>query len=146
MTLNCLLYLSSSSSCRAASHGYPWASLATSAYRSLPLAGLQGYIPYPHIAAVCMFELVVLLLPGHMWRSIGVHNLWVRPCFSSSVLQCFYVYTSALLFYSAIQHHKRQNRDHPDHSTNNINKNSEKSSWYLCWLAVTQTSVKIQPF
>ena len=40
--------------------------LSTSPYHSLPLAGLQGYIPYHHIAAVCMFELVVLLLIGHM--------------------------------------------------------------------------------
>ena len=72
----------SSSSCRATD---PWSSLATSPYRSSPLASLQGYIPYPHIAAVCMFELVVLLLPGHMWGSIGVHHLWARPCFSSSV-------------------------------------------------------------
>ena len=48
-------------------HGYPWPSLATSPYRSSPLVGLQGHIPYPHIAAECMFELVVLLLPGHMW-------------------------------------------------------------------------------
>ena len=38
-------------------HGYSWPSLATSHYRSSPLACLQGYIPYPHIAAVCMFEL-----------------------------------------------------------------------------------------
>ena len=45
-------------------------SLATSPYRSSPPAGLQGYIPYPHIAAVCMFALVVLLLLGHIW---GVH-------------------------------------------------------------------------
>ena len=58
-------------SCR--QHGYPWPSLATSPNRSSPLAGLQGYIPYPHIAAVCMFVLVVLLLPGHMCGSIGVH-------------------------------------------------------------------------
>ena len=65
-------------------HGYPWPSLATSPYRSLPLAGLQGYILYPHIAAGCMFELVVLLLPGHMWGSIGVHHLWAHPCFSSN--------------------------------------------------------------
>ena len=36
-------------SCRL--HGYPWPSLATSPYRSSSLAGLQGYIPYPHIAA-----------------------------------------------------------------------------------------------
>ena len=43
-----------------------WPSLITSPSRSSPLAGLQGYIPYPHIAAVCMFELVVLLLFGHM--------------------------------------------------------------------------------
>ena len=33
----------------------PWPSLATSPNRSSPLAGLQGYIPYPHIAAVYMF-------------------------------------------------------------------------------------------
>ena len=45
-------------SCR--KHGYPWISLATSPYRSSPLAGLQVYIPYPHKAAVCMFKLVVL--------------------------------------------------------------------------------------
>ena len=56
-------------------HGYPWPSLATSPFgRSslLLLAGLQGCIPYPHRAAVCMFEPVVLLLLGHMWGSIGV--------------------------------------------------------------------------
>ena len=75
-------------SCR--EHGYPCSSLTTFPYRSSPLAGLQGYIPYPHIATVCMFELVVLLLLGHMWGSIGVHHLWARPCFSSSVLHvCF---------------------------------------------------------
>ena len=28
-----------------------------------------------------MFVLVVLLLPGHMWGSIGVHHLWARPCY-----------------------------------------------------------------
>ena len=35
-------------------HGYSWPSLATSPYRSSPLAALQGYIPYPHIAAVVL--------------------------------------------------------------------------------------------
>ena len=59
-------------SCR--QHGYPWPSLATSPYHSSLLAGLQGYITYPHIAAVCMFELVIVLLLGHMWGSIGVHH------------------------------------------------------------------------
>ena len=73
-------------SCR--QHRYPWPSLATSPCRSSPLVGLQGYIPYPHIAAVCMFELVVLLLLGHMWGSIGVHHLWACPCF-------FFVYISS---------------------------------------------------
>ena len=34
-------------------HGYPWPSLATSPYPSSPLAGLQGNIPYPQIAAKC---------------------------------------------------------------------------------------------
>ena len=76
-------------SCRL--HGYPWPSLAIPPYRSSPLAGLQGYILYPHIAAVCKFELVVLLLLGHMWGSIGVHHLWARPCFSSSVLHVWFV-------------------------------------------------------
>ena len=60
-------------SCR--QHGYPWPSLATSPNSSSPLEGLQGYIPYPHIAAVCMFRRVVLLLLGHMWGSIGVHHI-----------------------------------------------------------------------
>ena len=57
-------------------HGYPWPSLATSPNHSSPPAGLQGYILCPHIVAVCKFELVVLLLHGHMWVSIGVHHLW----------------------------------------------------------------------
>ena len=65
--------------------GYPWPSLATSPYHSSLLAGLLGYIPYPHIAAVCMFELVVLLLLGHMR---GVHRS--TSLMSSSLLlqQC----------------------------------------------------------
>ena len=56
----------SSSSCRAAGTDIPWPSLTTPPYRSSLLAGLQGYIPYPHRAAVCMFDLVFLLLLGHM--------------------------------------------------------------------------------
>ena len=42
---------SSSSSCRAASIDIP-DPLSTSPYHSSPPAGLQGYIPYHHIAAV----------------------------------------------------------------------------------------------
>ena len=70
-------------SCR--QHGYPWPSLATSPYHSSLLAGFQGYIPYPHIAAECMFELVVLLLFSHMR---GVH--WSTSLMSLSLLlqQC----------------------------------------------------------
>ena len=71
--------------------GYPWPSIATYPYRSSPLACLQCYIPYPHIATVRMFELVVLLLPGYTRWSIGVHHLWARPCFSSSVLHVWFV-------------------------------------------------------
>ena len=70
-------------SCR--QHGYLWPSLAISPYHSSPPAGLLGYILCPHIAAVCKFGLVVLLLLGHMWGSIGVRHLRARPCFSSSV-------------------------------------------------------------
>ena len=73
-------------------HGYPWPFLITSSYHSSPLAGLQGYIPYPHRAAICIFELTVLLLLSHMWGSIGVHHLWARPCFSSSILHVWFIY------------------------------------------------------
>ena len=76
-------------SCR--QHGYPWPSLATSSYHSSPLAGLQSYILCPHIAVVCKFGLVVLLLLGHMWGSIGVHYWRARPCFSSSVRRVWLV-------------------------------------------------------
>ena len=72
-------------------HGYPWPSLATSPYHSSPPAGLQGYIPCPHIVAVCKFVLVVLLLHIHMWGSTGVHRLWARTCFSSSVPRVWFV-------------------------------------------------------
>ena len=58
-------------------HGYPWPSLSTSPYHSSPPAGLQSYIPYHHIAAVCMFELVVLLLIGHMRGSTGAYSLTI---------------------------------------------------------------------
>ena len=66
-------------------HGYPWPSLATFPYRSSPLACLQGYIPYPHLAAVCMFELVVLLFA---WPYAGFHRS--TSLMSSSLLlqQC----------------------------------------------------------
>ena len=50
-------------------HRYPRLSLATPPYRLSLLAGLQSYIPYPHRAAVCMFELDVLLLFGHSFRN-----------------------------------------------------------------------------
>ena len=64
-------------SCR--KHGYPWPSLATSRYRSSPMAGLRGYFPYPHTAAVCMFE---LLFPGHMWGSTSLmsSSLLLHQC------------------------------------------------------------------
>ena len=66
--------LTSSSSCRAAAR----ISLTLSRHFSLSFidpVGLLDYIPYLHIAAVWMFELIVLLLPGHKWGSIGVHHL-----------------------------------------------------------------------
>ena len=72
--------------------GYPWPSLAIPPYHSSPPAGLQGYILCPHIVAVCKFVLVVLLLHIHMWGSTGVHRLWARPCFSSSVPRVWFVW------------------------------------------------------
>ena len=72
-------------------HGYSWPSLATFPYCSSPQAGLLDNILYPHIVAECMFVLVVLLLHGHLWGSIGVHHLWARPYFSSSALHVWFV-------------------------------------------------------
>ena len=51
----------------------------------------SGLHPYHHIAAVCMFELVVLLLIGHMRGSTGVHHLRSRPFFFSSVRHVWFV-------------------------------------------------------
>ena len=76
-------------------HRYPWPSHATFPYRSSPPAGLIDYIPYLRIAAVCMFELVVLLLLGHKWGSIGVHHSWARLCSSSSVLRAWFSWWEA---------------------------------------------------
>ena len=66
-------------------------SSATSPYRSSLLAGPQGYTPNHHRSAVCRFELVVLLLLGHVKGSIEVHPLRTRPYFSSSVLYVWFV-------------------------------------------------------
>ena len=66
-------------SCRR--HGYPWPSLTTFPYRSSPPAGLQSHTLYPHIAAGCMFVLVVLLFARPY---VGVH--WSTSLMSSSLL------------------------------------------------------------
>ena len=72
-------------------HGYPWPFLTTSPYHSSLSAAPQGYTPYPHRAAVCRFELVTLLSLGHVKGSTGVHHLWARPYFSSSVLHVWFI-------------------------------------------------------
>ena len=70
---------SSSSSCQATSTNIPGPLSPL-----LPIVhrlrhDLQGYIPYPHRDAVCMFELVVLLLLGRIWGSIELYHLSARP-------------------------------------------------------------------
>ena len=65
----------SSSSCRAASMDIPDPLLPLLPYRSSLLAGPQGYILYPHRAAVCRFKLVTLLLLSHVRGSIGEHHM-----------------------------------------------------------------------
>ena len=72
------IYISSSTSCRAISEDIPDNLL-------LPLPIAQGYNPYPQRDAVCRFELVALLLLGHMKGWIEVNHLGSRPYFSSSV-------------------------------------------------------------
>ena len=69
-------------SCR--QHGYPWPSLATSPNCSSLLAGLLGYIPYPHIAPVCIRAGRLAFARAY----VGVH--WSTSLMSSSLLlqQC----------------------------------------------------------
>ena len=51
----------------------------------------SGLPPYADRAAVYRFERVVLFLLGHVKGSLGVHNLWARPYFSSGVLHVWFV-------------------------------------------------------
>ena len=85
-------------------NGYPWPSVATSPYRSLPLAGLQGYNPYPHIAAVCMFEPLLLqqcpvCLVRLAWIVFVMGGWWPYSwCFVGCCLQIlFNIYQSILV-------------------------------------------------
>ena len=67
-------------------HGYSWPSLVPPApYRLSPPAGSQDYSPYPHRAAVRRFELVALLLRGHV---NGVHRSTSLMCSSLLLKQC----------------------------------------------------------
>ena len=78
---------SSSSSCRAASTDIP-----DTLSPLLPIIHcLRLVFRATSLLYVCMFELIVLLLLGHMRGSIEVHHLWARPCFSCSVLHVWFV-------------------------------------------------------
>ena len=59
-----------------------WITLILSRHFSLSIIASGRY---SHIASECMFVVVVLLLPCHIWRSIGIRHLWARSFFSSSV-------------------------------------------------------------
>ena len=84
MILMLYVYSSTIMSCRL--HRYPWPSLAISPYRSSLPAGLQGCIPNPHIAAVCMY--VRAGRPAFARPYVGAH--WSTSLLSSSLLlqQC----------------------------------------------------------
>ena len=69
-------------------HRYPCPFLDTPPYRSSLPAGPQCYTPYSHRAAVCRFELVVLLFLGHVKGSIGVHHWWARTLLLQQCLAC----------------------------------------------------------
>ena len=95
-------------------YGYPWPSLATPPYRPLLPTGLQDYIPYRHRAALCRFLLVILPLLVHGKGSTGVHYLWARPYFSSSVKKLnklhkiIYIYINICMYmYSPTPSHKQ---------------------------------------
>ena len=62
--------------------GYPWPSHATS--RSTPLAGLQGYIPYPH----CSWMYVRAGHPAFARPYVGVHRSTLLMSSSLLLQQC----------------------------------------------------------
>ena len=62
-------------------HRYPWPSLATSPYPSSPLAGLRGYITYPHTLAAVWY--VRAGHPAFARPYVGVHR---SPSLMSSSL------------------------------------------------------------
>ena len=69
-----------------------WISLTLSRHSSLSFIALgRSSGQHPVSSHECMFVLVVLLLHSHVWGSIRVHLLWVRPCFSSSVLHVWFI-------------------------------------------------------
>ena len=76
-------------SCRL--HGFPWLSLVTRLYRPSLLVSLLGYILCLHRAAVDKFQVVVHHLRVRVKGSIGSHRLWVRPYFTSSVLNVLFI-------------------------------------------------------
>ena len=63
-------------------HGYPWAYLSTPPFRSSLQAGPQGYIPYPHGAALCRFELVALAMSGGPLENIAYELVTASPAVS----------------------------------------------------------------
>ena len=75
------IYIYISSSCRAGSTDIPE-----------PLSPLLPIVHRPRqVLRTASRILTQLLLHGHVWGSIRVHLLWVRPCFSSSVLHVWFV-------------------------------------------------------
>ena len=73
-------------------HVLPSTRISLTLSRHLSLSFIaSSYTPYPHRAAVCRFELIILLSLGHEKGSTGVHFLWARPYFFSSVLHIWFV-------------------------------------------------------
>ena len=74
---------SSSSSCRATSTDFP--DPLSPLFPIIHRLWLQSYIPYPHIAAQCLFVQVVLLLN---WPYVGVHRRTLLMRSSLVLQQC----------------------------------------------------------
>ena len=64
-------------------HGDPWPFHATLLYRPLLPAGLQGYIPYRHRAAVCC------MLCSSMWRGPWEYIPY-EPVLTSPAVSCMF--------------------------------------------------------
>ena len=73
-------------------HRFPWRPLSINLYHTSLSAGLRNYILCPLRADVCKSLMISQHWHVHMSMSLEKCHLWVRPCFSGSILNVLFVF------------------------------------------------------